>query len=207
MEDCTKRTCREFVEVLASPEPTPGGGGAAALVGAVGAALGNMVGSLTVGKKRYADVEEKMRSLMEQCTKLQNELLDQVKADAEGFLPLAHAYSIPKDDPTREQTMEEASLAACDVPIRIMELCSEALLCMESFAKDGPKLAVSDAACGAVCLKAAMQAASLSILINTKSLKDRDKAEEINARCDRLLFEYEGRADRIYQRVRDSFIL
>ena len=83
--DYTTRSCREFVTVLASSEPAPGGGGASALVAALGTALGNMVGSLTVGKKKYADVEEEILALKAKCDQLQNELLDQVPADAEGF--------------------------------------------------------------------------------------------------------------------------
>ena len=99
--DYTTRSCREFVTVLASSEPAPGGGGASALVAALGTALGNMVGSLTVGKKKYADVEAEIIALKEKCDKLQTELLDQVPADAEGFIPLSKAYGIPKDDPSR----------------------------------------------------------------------------------------------------------
>ena len=125
MDDATLKSCREFVSLLASDAPAPGGGGAAALVGAVGTALGHMVGSLTVGKKKYADVEEKIRSLMSQCDDLQGQLLDQVSADAEGFVPLAHAYGIPKDAPDRAQTLEKATIAACQAPMRIMELCCE----------------------------------------------------------------------------------
>ena len=111
--DSTRLSCREFVEALASSAPVPGGGGAAALVGAIGAALGNMVGSLTVGKKKYAGVEAEIVALKEKCDALQAALLDQVLADAEGFEPLAKAYGIPKDDPDRERILEEATVAAC----------------------------------------------------------------------------------------------
>ena len=111
--DYTTRSCREFVTVLASSEPAPGGGGASALVAALGTALGNMVGSLTVGKKKYADVEAEIIALKEKCDKLQAELLDQVPADAEGFIPLSKAYGIPKDDPSRPEIMEKATITAC----------------------------------------------------------------------------------------------
>ena len=121
--DMTTASCREFVTVRASSEPAPGGGGAAALVGALGTALGNMVGSLTVGKKKYADVEAEIIALKKKCDALQTELLNQVPADAEGFLPLARAYGIPKDDPSRDAVMEEATVIACRVPVRIMERC------------------------------------------------------------------------------------
>ena len=123
--DYTTKSCREFVTVLASSEPAPGGGGASALVAALGTALGNMVGSLTVGKKKYADVEAEIIALKEKCDKLQAELLDQVPADAEGFIPLSKAYGIPKDDPSRPEIMEKATITACQVPMHIMELCCE----------------------------------------------------------------------------------
>ena len=121
--DMTLESCRRFVEVLASDAPAPGGGGAAALVGAIGTALGNMVGSLTVGKKKYADVQDEILALKAKCDDLQKQLLDQVEADDKGFVPLAKAYGIPKDDPNRDKILEEATITACAVPMHIMELC------------------------------------------------------------------------------------
>ncbi len=204
--DQTLGSCREFVEVLASPAPVPGGGGAAALTGAIGTALGNMVGSLTAGKKRYAAVEEEILALMEKCGTLEKELLDQVEADAVGFEPLARAYGIPKDDPGREAVLEEASKNACAVPLRIMELCCEALGAVKEFSEKGSKLARSDAGCGAVILKAALEAASLNVFINTKMLKDRAEAERLNGRCEEMLRVYGEMADEIYGSVRASLI-
>lgn len=203
--DRTQNTCREFVEVLASSEPAPGGGGAAALVGAVGTALGNMVGSLTVGKKKYAAVEEEIIALKAKCDALQKELLDQVAADAAGFEPLARAYGIPKDDPARGEILEQATLAACEAPVRIMELCCEAIEAVKIFADKGSRLAVSDAGCGAVMLKAALEAASLNVFINTKTLKNRDAARRLNTKCRDMIKHYGAMADEIYESVRDSF--
>ena len=127
-------TCRAFTGLLASASPAPGGGGAAALAGALGCALGNMVGSLTLGKKKYADVQEEIIALKAKCDALQKELLDQVEADDKGFVPLAKAYGIPKDDPNRDAILEEATVTACAVPMHIMELCCQALDCVEVFA-------------------------------------------------------------------------
>lgn len=203
--DMTMEPCREFVKVLSSDAPAPGGGGAAALVGAVGTALGNMVGSLTVGKKKYADVEAEIIQLKEKCDQLQKELLDQVEADEVGFLPLAKAYSIPKDDPTRDAVLEEATVAACAVPMKIMALCCEAIECIAVFAQKGSRLAVSDAGCGAVCCKAALQAASLNVFINTKSLQDRQKAQQLNNQANQMLDKYCSMADQIFSGVKDSF--
>ncbi len=203
--DMTMVTCREFVKVLASDAPAPGGGGAAALVGAIGTALGNMVGSLTVGKKKYAAVEEEIIALKAKCDALQTELLNQVEADEINFLPLAKAYGIPKDDPNRDKVMEEATIIACSTPMKIMELCCEAIDCIAVFAEKGSRLAVSDAGCGAVCCKAALQAASLNVFINTKSLKNRTVAEEMNRHANVMLNKYCQLADEIFNDVKAGF--
>ena len=203
--DMTMETCRKFVEVLASDAPAPGGGGAAALVGAIGTALGNMVGSLTVGKKKYAAVEEEIIALKARCDALQKQLLDQVEADEVNFLPMAKAYGIPKDDPNRDKIMEEATIIACSTPMKIMELCCEAIDCIAVFAAKGSRLAVSDAGCGAVCCKAALQAASLNVFINTKSLKNREVAEDMNRQVNLMLNKYCDIADDIFNEVKAGF--
>ena len=203
--DMTMETCREFVKVLSSDAPAPGGGGAAALVGAIGTALGNMVGSLTVGKKKYADVQDEILALKARCDELQKKLLDQVEADEVNFLPLAKAYGIPKDDPNRDKIMEEATIIACSTPMAIMELCCEAIDCIAVFAAKGSRLAVSDAGCGAVCCKAALQAASLNVFINTKSLKNRETAEAMNAKANEMLNKYCAIADEIFTTVKAGF--
>ena len=200
--DFTRESCRDFVAALASSAPVPGGGGAAALVGAIGTALGSMVGALTLGKKKYADVQREIAALMAKCENLQVALMDQVPADAEGFEPLAKAYGIPKDDPERGRILEEATAVACEAPLKIMALCCEAIEAVALFAEKGSRLAVSDAGCAAACCKAALQSASLNVLINTKALKDRDAAETMNARVNRMLDEYCALADRVYESVR-----
>lgn len=203
--DFAQASCTEFVTVLASNAPVPGGGGASALVAAIGTALGNMVGSLTVGKKKYADVEEEIIALKTKCDALQKELLDQIELDAKGFEPLAKAYGIPKDNPDRDKILEEATMVACRVPMKIMELCCESLDAIEVFAAKGSRLAVSDAGCGAVCVKAALQAASLNVFINTKTLKNREAAEEMNKKCLDMLDKYCALADKIFESVKAGF--
>ena len=200
--DFTQESCRAFADALASSTAVPGGGGAAALVGAIGTALGGMVGALTVGKKKYADVEREMRAMMARCDDLRRELLDQVRADAEGFAPLAKAYAIPKDDPDRERALEEATLAACAAPLRIMELCCEAIGAIRLFAEKGSRLAISDAGCGAACCRAALESASLNLFINTKALRDRDAAEAMNAKAVAMLERYGAMADEVFETVR-----
>ncbi len=199
--------CNEFVEVLASKAPVPGGGGASALVGAVGTALGNMVGSLTVGKKKYADVEAEMYELKAKCDKLQKELLALVEKDAEVFAPLAKAYSLPHET-EEEQAEKDRVMAivlkdACSVPMEIMERCCEALDVIKEFAAKGSKLAISDAGVGAVFCKAALQGASLNVFINTKSMKDREYAKELNDKANAMLEKYPPIADEIFASVYD----
>ena len=203
--DFAQASCTEFVTVLASNAPVPGGGGASALVGAIGTALGNMVGSLTVGKKKDADVEEEIIALKAKCDKLQAELLEQIALDAVGFEPLSKAYGIPKDNPDRDKILEEATIVACKVPVKIMELCCESLEAIKVFAEKGSRLAVSDAGCGAVCVKAALQAASLNVFINTKTLQNRELAEEMNAKGLGMLDKYCAMADEIFETVKGGF--
>ncbi len=203
--DMTQRSCREFVDILSSDAPAPGGGGAAALVGAIGTALGGMVASLTVGKKKYAAVEAQILEIKAKCDALQTALLDQVEADELGFLPLARAYAIPKDDPTRSAVMDEASVLACETPLKIMELCCQAIECVGILADKGSRLAVTDAGCGAAICKAAMQSASLNVFINTKSLTDRDTATALNAKAQTMLDTYCPIADKIFESVKANF--
>lgn len=191
----------EFTTELASKAAVPGGGGASALVGAVGVALGNMVGELTVGKKKYADVEEDIKTLMEKAEALRLKMLDLIEADAACFAPLAKAYGIPKDDPNRDVIMEAALKTACSVPMDIMRTVCEAISLMEEFARKGSALAISDAGCGAVCCKAALQGASLNVFINTRSMKDRDAAEALEAEAQGLLDKFCPIADEIFDIV------
>ena len=201
----TQNTCEEFVEVLASKAPVPGGGGASALVGAVGMALGNMVGSLTVGKKKYADVEADIIALKEKATALQDDFLRLVERDAEVFEPLAKAYGLPKE--TEEEKAEKARVMAivlkdaCSVPMEIMEKCCEAIDVIEEFAAKGSALAISDAGVGVAFCKGALLGASLNVFINTKSMADKEYAAELNAKADKMIEEYGKKADEIFEKV------
>ena len=198
------KTVAEFTKELASSAPVPGGGGASALVGAIGISLGDMVGELTVGKKKYADVEEDIRALMARAQDLRVKCLTLIDGDAEVFAPLAKAYGIPKDDPDRESIMEKALKGACEVPMEIMRTCAASLDVILEFAKKGSKLAISDAGCGAICCKAAMQAASLNVYINTKSMKDREYAKALEDEADALLEKYTKLGDDIFSLVSDK---
>jgi len=200
--DFMKQSCEDFVERLASKAPVPGGGGAAAFVGAIGTALGNMVGSLTLGKKKYADVQKDIIALKGKADALQADLLELVRRDAEAFEPLSKAYGMPKD--TEEQRVEKAQAmacalqACCEPPLMIMRKCCEAIDLHQEFAAKGAAIAISDVGCGVTCCKAALMAASLNVFINTKIMKDRTLAEQNNGAANAMLSEYVPKADRLF---------
>jgi formiminotetrahydrofolate cyclodeaminase len=185
--DFAKLSCEEFVEALASGDPVPGGGGAAALAGALGAALAGMVASLTLGRPKYAEVQADVAALRERAARLRNDLLALVRADAEGFEPLARAYGMPRTDGAkraeRARVTEAALAGACAAPLSIMEKCREAIELHGAFLEKGASGAVSDVGVGVLLCKAALQAASLNVFINTKSMTDRARANELDRRA------------------------
>ena len=200
-----KGSCEEFTEKLASKSAVPGGGGASALAGAIGVALGDMVGELTVGKKKYADVEEDVRALMERAQDLRVKLLECVEKDAVAFEPLSRAYGIPKDDPTRDEVMEKCLRDAAAAPLEILDLCCEAIELQRGFADKGSVLAISDAATGAAICRGAMYGAAVNVKVNTKAMKDRDYAEKINAHVDAQMEKYRKMAEQVYEDVYRRF--
>ena len=191
----------QFLEKLASKAPTPGGGGAAALAGAVGISLGNMTGSLTVGKKKYASVEEEMIELNKKAEGLREQLYELIEKDAEVFMPVSKAYGIPKDDPDRVEVMEEALKGAVTVPYEIVVKCCEALEIIKEYADKGSVIAISDAGCAASMCKAAMESAALNVYVNTKPMKDREYAEMLNVKVREMLGKYLALAKEIYESV------
>ena len=202
------KSCREFIEVLASDEPTPGGGGASALVGAIGTALGNMVGSLTEGKLQYYEVEEDMERLIDRSEELEKEFLELIEEDEKAFQNLMTAYKMPHtselEKAKRLAVLTAAKSAACQPPLRIMKRCCEAIdLCAE-FAEKGNRNALSDAGVGVLFCKAALQGASLNIYINTKTLADEEYAGKLNDEADRMISEYSAKADSVYEKVLSS---
>lgn len=181
----------EFLEALSSAAPVPGGGGASATVGAFASALGMMVANLTVGKKRYADVEEEIIGVREHLKGLREELVALTDKDAESFEPLSKAYSLPKETEEekaeKERVMEKVLYEASIVPLQIMETVYEAMKDLEVLGEKGSRIAVSDVGVGILFAKAALEGASLNIFINTKSMKNRERAEELNTKADTLI--------------------
>lgn len=201
-------SCEVFLEDLAGSAPAPGGGGAAALVGAAGAALGNMVGSLTVGKKKYAAVEADILVLNRRAVALRKRLEGLVQADADAFTPLAAAYKLPKETPEQQAhkaaVLEAALEGACAVPLEIMSACCEGITLAAEYAEKGSVMAVSDAGCAALFCKAALQAAGLNVSINTRLMADNAHAAALNAQADAMLAEFVPQADQIYEKLTHS---
>lgn len=196
----------EFTKALAGKQSVPGGGGAAALCGALGAALGAMVCEFTVGKPKYAEVEEDIKALLLKTKGLSERLLALIDEDAAGFEPLSKAYSIPKDEPGREETLEKATLMAIEAPLKMMRLISETIDALLEIEKKGSKMLVSDAGCGGALCAGALKASAMNVFINTKSLKDRDRAKEINEEANALLSKYVPLADGLSDRVTKGFL-
>ncbi len=198
-----------FLDVLASKAPVPGGGGAAAMGGAIGMALSNMVGNLTVGKKKFADVEDEVKDLLEQGYKIIDQLKVLVDKDAEVFEPLSKAYGLPKE--TAEQAahkakvMEECSKEACSVPLEIMRKAYAGIKIHERMGQIGTKLAISDIGCGVAFLKAALVSGQLNVLINLGAIKDDQFIKETVAEMDHLLEEGSRVADETLNNVVEKF--
>ena len=203
--DFANASCTEFVTVLASSAPVPGGGGASALVGALGAALCTMVGNYTVGKKKYAQVEEDVKALMARAEDLRARLLALVDADAAAFEPLSRAYAIPREDPDRAQVMEACLRDAAAAPMEILRLSCEAIDLHSEMLEKGSVLMLSDVGTGVTFCQSALYGAALNVKVNTGSMADRAYAQAMNEEVDALVERYGTTAQRVYASVLGRF--
>ena len=201
MSNMMENSCIEFADALAAKVSVPGGGGAAAYVGALGVALCSMVGNFTAGKEKFAAVEDDVQRMLADGEAIRTKLIDLVAADAEAFFPLSKAYGIPKDDPTRAEVLEEATKNAIVAPVEMMREICKAIELLEEMGEKGSKMLISDVGCGALLCRAALEAASMNVFINTGSLTDRAYADEINAKCNGMLDEYVPRAVAVSDKV------
>ena len=203
----TDMTMDNFLAVLSSNEPVPGGGGACGYVAAVGMSLGNMVLALTTGKKKYAEYQEEIEELIVKATDLTKRLAECMDKDAESFKPLAAAYGLPKDTEEqikeREAIMAKALVTASEAPLSMMELILEAMKLIDRISVIGSRIAISDAGVGITMCEAAMKGASLNVFINTKLMKNIDVAEDMNTKADELVITGNELADKVYDRVMD----
>lgn len=201
----SEKTCIEFVNVLASKSAVPGGGGAAALVGAIGMALGSMVCNLTIGKKKYAEYEESVKEILVKAREIEKKLLSMIDKDAENFLPLSKAYGLPnsteEEKKIKEEIMENALKVACEVPIDIVRVCFDAIKLHEDLVDKCSKLAISDVGVGVQCLRAAILSGKLNVVININSIKDMEYVEAIRKEVNSLVEEGVKICDEVYAKV------
>lgn len=201
----SEKTCEDFVDVLASKSAVPGGGGAAALTGAIGIALGSMVCNLTIGKKKYAEHEESVKSILEKARSLEKDLIGMIDEDAECFLPLSKAYGLPsltdEEKKIKSETMENALKKACEVPIKIVKVCYESIKLHEDLVDKGSRLAISDIGVGVQCLRAAILSGQLNVLININSIKDEKYVNEVRNEINSLVEEGVKICDEVYLKV------
>lgn len=182
------KTCDLFISELGSSAPVPGGGSAAALVGAVGIALGTMVGELTTGKKTYAAYEEEIQQLIGRSRVITEKMKAAVQKDIDSFKPLSDVYRMPnssdEEKAVRREAMQKALTPAAEAPLELAELCVEALETLDRYSEIGSRLAISDAATGSVMCLAALKSARLNVLVNTRMMEDAGLRERLEARAD-----------------------
>ena len=194
----------EFVDLMASDEPAPGGGSAAALEGALGAALTAMVCALTVGKKKYADVQELAIESQKKGNELKAQFVDVIDRDTEAFNAVSAVFAMPKDT-DEEKAARKAALKGCTkTPFEMMELACQALELTRSVVGKLNASAASDLGCAALSLKAAIQGAWLNVLINIGGIQDQAFADEYRQKGQALLDKALPLADAIYQEVLES---
>jgi len=201
----TEKPVTVFVDELASSAPAPGGGSAAALSGALGAALVSMVCNLTIGKKKYADVQDEIQAILEKSEALRHRLLELLEADVQVYTKVSQAMKMPRETEEQKQAraaaLQEALKAATLVPLQVAEACVQVMDLCRPVAEKGNKNAVSDAGVGVLMAEAGLRSAALNVLINLAWIKDQDFVAEKRAELEALL---EGKAelrDEVYNYV------
>ncbi len=180
----TKKPITEFLNDLASNSPAPGGGSVAALAGAMGAALTSMVCNLTIGKKKYADVENEMKSILRQAENLRAQFTTLVDEDTEVFNKVMQAFGLPKETDEqktkRATAIQSATKEAAKVPLEVMKLCIEGLKVAKTVVEKGNTSSISDAGVSTIMLYGGLESASLNVQINLRSLSDKTFTETMN---------------------------
>jgi len=182
------KTLREYFTELSSSSPTPGGGNVAAICGALSASLGTMVCNLTIGKKKYADVETELINVKTKLESFQNKFFELADRDNSAFNKVMDAFRLPKDSDAekelRSAKIQEATLGAAEVPADVMKICYEILPLIKIVIDKGNKNSLSDAGVAALLIETAAKSAYLNVLINCTSLSNQTIANEIKKRAD-----------------------
>jgi formiminotetrahydrofolate cyclodeaminase len=201
----TDKSSREFARLLASKNPVPGGGGAAALTAALGAALNSMVANFSIGKKKFVHVKDKHEDLLKRGEVLRERLIDLVDKDAQVFEPLSKAYVMPsnteEENNKKEEELQKCLKIACSAPMETLELTYEAIKMHEEIVDISSKNIISDVGVGVQCLRAAINSAYLNVLINLNSITDEDYVAENKKRAENYLAEGIIIADDVYAKV------
>ncbi len=206
MTEIKDNSLQNYLDTLASKSATPGGGSAAALMGAQAAALTSMVCNLTIGKPKYAEVETEMRALLAQSETLREALTGMIKADVDVFNRLMATYALPKetDDEkvARSAAIQTVLKDATDVPLACAKACAEVIALSRCAAEKGSSAVISDAGVAVMSGYAALKSAALNVYINAASLKDREFAEEKLAELTAILNGAEIASQEIYDLVK-----
>ena len=197
----TGRSLSEFTAQLASSSPAPGGGGAAALAGALAASLGAMAANVTAATPRYADRTGALSAMAAACDAQRTALLALIEADAAGFLPLQRAYAIPKTDLERAARLADAARTACQAPLDMLAHCAQIVMLLDAARDIISPLLRSDVGCAAALCRAAAEAAAMNVFVNTGLLAPADRAET-EARAERLRASIVRRCTRTVNAVR-----
>lgn len=195
-----------FLDDLASSSPTPGGGGAAALSGAMGAALISMVCNLTIGREKYAEVEGEMKNILAKSEALRQRLTELMSEDIEAFDQVMAAYRMPKNSDeekaARSQAIQAGAKEATLVPLAIAEACADVIELGRPTAELGNLNAISDAAAGVLCAQAGLKSAALNVFVNLKIIKDDIFVGRHQAQIEAILAKHEDLTDEVYQIVK-----
>ena len=203
--DMTLATCREFVSVLASDAPAPGGGSAAALEGAIGAALTAMVCGLTKGKKKFAEFNDLAVEAEVKALALKDRFVDVMDRDTEAFNVVSAAFGMPKETDEEKAARSaaiQAGLVKCtETPFEMMQMATETLELTASILGKFNEAAASDLGVAALSLRSGIQGAWLNVLINIGTLKDKELAADFRAKGEALLAKALPLADHIYNTI------
>ncbi|MBP1150472.1 formiminotetrahydrofolate cyclodeaminase [Methylocaldum sp. RMAD-M] len=202
------KTIHQFLDDLASKSATPGGGSAAAIMGAMGAALVSMVCNLTIGKKNYEAVEPEMKELLTKAESLRAQLMDMVRADVEVFDKVMGAYGLPKETQeqktARSQQIQSALQEATDVPIACAKACAEVIRLSKIVAEKGNRNVVSDAGVAVVAGYAALKSAALNVYVNAGAIKDEKFVSSRLAELNGILSGMDLLNEEIFQTVKSK---
>ena len=176
-----------FTGALASSAPTPGGGGAAALMGSLAASLGAMAARLSAGKKACAENAAALEAIVSDCEALRLDFLGQIEADAAAFLPLAAAYRIPREEPGRAEKLRRASLEACAAAEEMLRLSLRTAELLTRLKAMASRLLLSDVGCAAAACRAALLCAAYNVFVNTRAWPGDPEAQKRNALAETAL--------------------